>query len=66
MPLPPYVPPGDDEPLDAVQQALVKLWVKIITDEMLAELNHESHTGGVLSTDSSTQNDGEQRKVRST
>jgi hypothetical protein len=32
--LPPYVPPGPDEPLDPVQQALVRMFVRIIVREI--------------------------------
>jgi hypothetical protein len=38
----PYVPPGDDEPLDAIQEALVRLWVDIIAAEIREELAEEA------------------------
>jgi alkylation response protein AidB-like acyl-CoA dehydrogenase len=33
-----YVRPAGDEPLDAVQQALVRMWIDILAAELLEDL----------------------------
>jgi len=38
----PYVPPTGDAPLDAVEQALVRMWIDIIAAELRAELADRS------------------------
>jgi hypothetical protein len=37
-PLSPYTPPTGDEPLDAIEQALVRMWIDIIAAEIRDEL----------------------------
>lgn len=34
----PYVPPAGDEPLDAVEQALVRMWADIVVRSIRARL----------------------------
>jgi hypothetical protein len=36
-----YVPPSGDEPLDLVEQALVRMWIDIIEQDIREELAHE-------------------------
>ena len=35
--LPPYVPPTGDEPLDAIERALVRLFAGLVLDDIAAE-----------------------------
>jgi len=49
-PLPPYVPPTGDDPLDAVEEALVQMWIDILVDRIreqggLVEQTNASHGG---------------------
>lgn len=39
--LPDYVPPTGDEPLDAVEEAIVNMWVKIVVRRLRAKLAAE-------------------------
>jgi hypothetical protein len=43
--LPPYVPPVGDEPLDAVELAIVNLWIHVIADVIRAELKADDRSG---------------------
>jgi hypothetical protein len=42
---PRYTPPAGDEPLDELQQALVRMWIDVLIDEMRAEPTRERPGG---------------------
>jgi hypothetical protein len=56
----PYVPPVGDEPLDAIEQVLVRMWIDIIAAEIRAELAAEQRRDA--SNDAATTGELEQQE----